>query len=229
MTNIVDQLRNHPKKYYETELGVLLCGDCLEIMKDIPEKSIDLVLTDPPYGIGADKGTDGFGVTREKKYPDSWDIRLNKYYFDTILYIGKLVIIFGGNYLTDMLPVNGHWIVWDKVGEMKFENPFSDCELAWTNVNKKTVKKYVVIQQGFVAKEKERFHPTQKPACLFSNIMVDYSKDNDIILDCFLGSGTTAIACEKLNRRWIGIEISEKYCEIDKKRIKAEADQIKMF
>jgi len=79
-------------------------------------------------------------------------------------------------------------------------------------------------------KHKEfRVHPTQKPVPLFSWIIRGYSKESDIIIDPFLGSGTTACACEKLNRRWIGVEISERYCEIAAKRIKSEADQFKMI
>jgi len=207
----------------------LILGDCLEKMKSIPDKSIDLVLTDPPYGIGADKGTSGFGAVEGKKYLDNWDIRPLKVLFDELLRIGKNVVIFGGNYFTDLLPTNGHWIVWDKVGEMKFQNPFSDCELAWTNINKKIVKKYIVIQQGFVAEERERFHPTQKPVKLFSKIIKDYSEEGQTILDPFMGSGTTGIACVKLDRNFIGIEIDEKYFNIAKRRITEEENKLRLF
>ena len=199
------------------------CADCLDFIKELPDKSIDLVLTDPPYGINADKGVGGFGSSSHtaKKYEDNWDSKTpSQEVFNELLRIGKNVIIFGGNFFTNLLPVNGHWIVWDKKGDIQFDNPFGDCELAYTNLDKKSVKKYTVIQQGFVSKEKQRFHPTQKPVELFSKILLDYSQENDLILDPFLGSGTTAVACQELHRRFIGIEISEKYCEIARERLK---------
>lgn len=161
------------------ELNKIYNEDCLETMKRMEDKSVDLVLTDPPYGIKADKGVGGFGSSKtDNHYEDNWDSERPLYItFKEILRIGKNVIIFGGNYFTDLLPVNGHWIVWDKTGGINFQNPFSDCELAWTNIHKKSVKKYIVIQQGFIAKEKERFHPTQKPIELFGQIIKDYSDE----------------------------------------------------
>jgi DNA modification methylase len=107
-----------------------------------------------------------------------------------------------------------------KKGDIKFDNPFGDCELAWTNINKKSVKKYTIIQQGFISKEKDRYHPTQKPVELFMNILRDYSEENFIILDPFLGSGTTVIASQNLKRNFIGIEISEEYCKIAEERLR---------
>ena len=209
--------------YPEDYINKIICGDCLEVMKGIPDKSVDLVLTDPPYGIGADKGVGGFGSSKtDKHYKDNWDIRPSKQVFDELLRVGKSVIIFGGNFFTDLLPIGKHWIVWDKVGQIDFQNPFSDCELAWTNVDKKSVKKYIVIQQGFVAEEKDRFHPTQKPVGLFGRILDDYSDENNLILDPFLGSGTTAVACKHLKRNFIGIEISPEYCKIAEERLRQE-------
>ena len=207
-------------KYPDDFLNKIICGDCLEVMKLMPDKCVDLVLTDPPYGIGADKGVGG-GIYKGRKYDGDWDIRPQKEIFDEIQRISKQAIIFGGNFFTDLLPVNGHWIVWDKVGEIKFDNPYSGAELAWTSYQKNTVKKYVIIQAGFIAKEKQRFHPTQKPVELFSSIMEDYLEDG-IIFDPFLGSGTTAVAAKQLGRNYIGIEISPKYCQIAEDRLRQE-------
>jgi site-specific DNA-methyltransferase (adenine-specific) len=200
----------------------LILGDCITEMRKMEDKSVDLVLTDPPYGIKADKGVGGFGSSPDKarKYADTWDIKPSKEIFDNMLRVSKSAIIFGGNYFTDLLPVNGHWIVWDKTGGHHFNNPFSDCELAWTNIDKKIVKKYIVIQQGFVAYEKERYHPTQKPVALFTAILRDYTKENDLVYDPFFGSGTCALSCKELNREFIGSEISEKYYKIAEQRIK---------
>lgn len=202
----------------------IIHGDCLEIMKGMADKSVDLVLTDPPYGIGADKGSPGsFGFSPKtvKKYKGGWDDKTpGKEYFDEILRVGKKVVIFGGQFFTDKLPVNGHWIVWDKKGNIEFDNPFGDCELAWTNIQRKSVKKYTVIQQGFITEdESPRLHATQKPDVLMSKILQDYSEENDLILDPFAGSCTTLIAAKQLNRRCICIEKEEDYVKIGRERL----------
>ncbi|MBQ7292168.1 MAG: site-specific DNA-methyltransferase [Clostridia bacterium] len=201
----------------------LMCGDSTD--KETVEllmngNKADLLLTDPPYGINADKGVSGFGNTKGNKYDDDWDsFTPDKSFFDMILEMPKNAIIFGGNYFTDKLPLGKHWIVWDKVGEIDFQNPYSDCELAWSNISKESVKKYTVIQQGFVAEEKEkRVHPTQKSVKLFAQIIDDYTDKGNIILDTFCGSGTTFIASEQTDRVCYGIEISEKYCDVIIKR-----------
>ena len=208
------------------ELNKVYNMDCLDLMKTLPDDYFDLVITDPPYGINADKGVGGFGSSPEtaRKYKDDWDNQTpSQEVFNEILRIGKKVFIFGGNFFTDKLPVGKSWIVWDKVGEIRFDNPFSDCELIWTNLNKSSIKKYIVIQQGFV-RDKElnnyREHPTQKPIKIIREIIKDNSDNpNNIILDCFMGSGTTAIACKQLGRKFIGFEINPEYVKIAEKRL----------
>lgn len=210
----------------EFELNKIYCMDCLEGLKKIPDNSVDLVLTDPPYGIGADKGSGHYGHTAQRNYNDNWDNETpSKEYFDELLRIGKIVIIFGGNYFTDKLPIGTHWIVWDKINNIKFDNPFSDCELLWTNINRKSVKKYICIQQGFVKDNdlnNQRVHPTQKPLKLIREIIKDYMQEDGVVLDAFMGSGTTAVACKQLGRKFIGFEISPEYCKIAEKRLAQE-------
>jgi len=204
------------------ELNKIYCMDCLEGMQELADDSVDLILTDPPYGINADKGVGGFGSSPNsaKKYDDNWDNQApTKELFDEILRVGKKIIVFGGNFFTDKLPIGKSWIVWDKVGNIKFNNPFSDCELAWTNFPKTSTKKYIIIQQGFVAEEKNRVHPTQKPVKLFREIIKDNTNEGDIVLDPFIGSGTTAVACKQLGRRFIGFEISQDYVDIANNRL----------
>ena len=185
----------------------IIQGDCLEILKDFPDNCVDLVLTDPPYGISADKGSIGYGYIDSRRYEGEWDNQSpDQKYFNDILRVSKKAIIWGGNFFTDKLPVSPHWLVWDKVADIQFDNPFSDCELAWTNINRKSVKKHICIQQGFISAEKERHHPTQKPVQLFNWCLDKYTKPFDLILDCYLGSGTTCVAAEMLGRRWIGID-----------------------
>ena len=222
------------KPYYETELGKLYHGDCLEIMPEL--EIVDLVLTDPPYGINVAKN----GYSRAKgdffngKWIDGknygiqeWDSKPPpKEWFEMITSLTNNQIIFGGNYFIEWLKNSSCWIVWDKDNG---ENRNADCELAWTSFET-AVRKITWRWNGMFKESPEtRYHPTQKPVGLFMQILDKYSELNDLILDPFLGSGTTAIACERLNRRWIGIEISKKYCEIAAKRIENERKQLKMF
>ena len=208
----------------------IICGDCLEVMKEIPDKAVDLVLTDPPYGIKRDKGFGGAGGFNGKKpiarrqYNDNWDKeRPSEFCFKEILRIGKNILIFGGNYFADILPQSKHWVVWDKLNTMP---TFGDCELIWTNAKRNSVKKITYQYNGLFGKEKRRYHPTQKPVGLIKKLLEIYSKEGDLIFDPFLGSGTTAVACLELNRHFIGIELSPEYCEIAKKRIKEIQPQL---
>lgn len=198
----------------------MIQGDCLEVLKTIPDKSVDLVLTDPPYGIGADKGSAGFGVSKGRKYKGNWDACIPaREVFDEMRRVAKNIIIFGGNYFAHYLPPSKHWIVWDKKGDIAFKNPFADCELIYTSFNK-VVKKIVFKQQGFISDSKDkRVHPTQKPTELLEMLINEYTQEGDVILDCFMGSGSTGVACVNTNRQFIGIELDNTYFEIAKQRI----------
>ena len=196
---------------FEDMINKIILGDCMDYLKEIPDKSIDLVLTDPPYGINADKGIGGNNLGKVRKYDDNWDMKTpDKKIFDELLRIGKKVIIFGGNYFADKLPVNGHWLVWDKIGEINQKGVnFSSCELIYTNIPKNNVKKYFIRQIGFINDGDDRFHPTQKPYRLISEIIKDYSEENDLILDAL--SGTVCCVAKDLKRKFIGFEINEKF------------------
>ncbi len=199
--------------------------DCLEFMKTLPDKCIDLVLTDPPYGIGeaAGKNKSRGLLAQPTDYGNSdWDNQIPcKEIFDEIIRISKNQIIFGGNYFVEYLKNSPCWIVWDKNNG---ETDFADCELAWTSF-KTAVRKFKFTWNGMLQenmKNKEvRFHPTQKPVELMAWILKNYSNEKEIIFDPFLGSGSTLIACQNLKRKWIGCEISPIYCKIAEDRIKA--------
>jgi site-specific DNA-methyltransferase (adenine-specific) len=215
------------------DINKIYQGDCLEVMKQIPDKSIDLVLTDPPYGVKRDKGFGGFegfgGFGKpiaRRQYADCWDDkRPDKIYFDEILRVSKNALIFGGNYFADILPQGKHWIVWDKLNTMP---TFGDCELIWTNSKRNSVKKITCQYNGLLGKEKERYHPTQKPLKIVKELIEKYTNENDTVLDPFIGSGTTAIACLKTNRNFIGIELEPKYVDIANKRIKEFTQQLSL-
>lgn len=189
-------------------------------MRDLPDKSIDLTITDPPYGKRADKGTNGFGSAKNRRYGGGWDgNRPTKMYFDELLRVSKNVIIFGANYFCDMLPPSNHWIFWDKKGDIAFKNPFADGEFIYTSFNK-PIKRIVFKQQGFITDSKDiRYHPTQKPSELVTYLIEQYSDDNWTIFDPFMGSGTTGIACVNTDRNFIGVEIEKNYFDIAKQRI----------
>ena len=201
----------------------LMQGDCLELMREIPDASIDLVLTDPPYGKRADKGTNGFGTAKNRRYDVQWDEkRPSKAYFDEIRRVSKNIIVFGANYFADMLPPSNHWIFWDKKAGIQFKKPFADGEFIYTSFNKPS-RRIAFKQQGFITDSKDRrYHPTQKPTELLEQLIRDYTEPGAVILDCFMGSGSTGVAAVNTGRSFIGIELDEKYYDIATKRI-AEA------
>jgi len=194
--------------------------DCLEYLKTLKDNEIDVLIADPPYGKKADKGTNGFGCVKNRKYNDKWDSKIpDKEVFDEMLRVSKKIIIFGGNYFAHLLPPSKCWIFWDKKGDIAFKNPFADGELIYTNFTK-PVKKIVFKQQGFITDSKDkRVHPTQKPSELMQILIENYTNENDIILDCFMGSGSTGVACMNTNRKFIGIELDNNYFNIAKQRI----------
>lgn len=206
----------------------LLHGDCLELMKNIPDKSVDITITDPPYGKRADKGTNGFGIAKNRRYNSSWDsIRPSKEVFEEIQRISKNVIIFGANYFCDLLPPSNHWIFWDKKGDIAFQNPFADGELIYTSFAK-PIKRIVFKQQGFITDSKDkRYHPTQKPSELLIELVKTYSSENAVVFDPFMGSGSTGVACVNTNRDFIGIELADNYFEIAKRRIEEAERAVK--
>jgi site-specific DNA-methyltransferase (adenine-specific) len=217
------------KPYYETPNGVLYCGDCLEVMQDIPDGSVDLVLTDPPYGINHPtnykdrkrgkmaEGTNYALVHGDNKpFDPAW-----------LLELAEFVCLWGANYYSDKLPPSSGWLVWDKQRPDTLDQ--ATVELAWTNFIKGT-RRFNYLWHGMIRKGNEKlYHPTQKPVSLMAWILSLKWTPPGTVIDPFLGSGTTAIACERLNRKWIGIEISEGYCEIAANRIEQEAKQLKLF
>jgi len=210
-----------PKPYFETDLGKLYHGDCIYILPLLPK--VDLVLTDPPYKVGWDK-INKYGSNRKARAgiygKQKWDSsKFSKKQFNTIKAKSNNQIIFGANHFSSILPDSSCWIVWDKDNT----GNYADCELAWTSFNTSVYK--IKWRWNGMIKEKpeKRYYPTQKPVGLFIKILQKYSNQNDTILDCFIGSGTTAIACEQLGRKWIAIDKSLGACQLATKRIKREA------
>ena len=204
-------------------VGSLICSDSMEVMRKMPDKSIDLVLTDPPYGIGEtnEKNSSRRKLSNPKDYGHyDWDNKkIDVEYFIEMRRISKNQIIFGGNYYSNYLPASSCWIVWDKDNS----GDFADCELAWTSFSSAVrIFKWRwngMLQQDMSNKE-VRTHPTQKPRALMTWILNKYSKESDVILDPFMGSGTVIEACKLLNRNYCGIDINPSYVEMARERMK---------
>ncbi len=208
LSEIIEAVGKTP--FHQEEAGVIFCGDCRDILPLMPNGCVDLVLTDPPYGHG-DKWQGGTWATN-KIYGDcfKWDAQVVEN--DLILALlnkADYVIIWGGNYYS--LPPSRCLLSWRKLEKM---DTLADFEVAWTNFDRPS-KEYVKRRNP----DGKRNHPTQKPLGLFKWCL-SFAPDADIILDPFLGSGTTAVAAKELGRKFIGIEISEKYCQIAVKRLR---------
>lgn len=208
--------------FEKVEIGnaVLYRGDCLEILPTLPK--VDAVITDPPYGIGKDgqkRSTGGHGGRKEYEFM-GWDAeRPSAEHFRLMLAAADEHIVWGGNYFADLLPPTSKWLVWDKGQRINQ----SDGELAWTSFDGAlriyTLNRVALMQDGAE-------HPTQKP---FSLMRWCVAMTAGAVLDPYMGSGTTGVACMNLGRKFIGIEIEQKYFDIACERIENAQRQQRMF
>ncbi len=208
--------------YYDRDGITIYNADCRKVLPFLDR--FDLLLTDPPYGIGADRNLrankqHGKALAPSRDYgqgqwdgepPPSWFIDAAQQAADTS-------ILWGGNYYG--LPRSSCWLVWDKDNG---ENMYADCELAWTNmdmaVRKFRWKWHGMLQEQMGDKKEQRVHPTQKPLALM-RWCLSLVPDATTVLDPFMGSGTTLVAAKLEGRQAVGIEISEKYCEAAANRL----------
>jgi DNA modification methylase len=209
----------------------LILGDCLEVMPLLGR--VDAVVTDPPYGIGVDRAMAANSGTKYGKAAaakgdyraSGWDdAPIGEAHIDAILTAAPSAIIFGGNYFT--LPPARCWLIWDKENG---GNEFADCELAWTNLDK-PVRIIRHMWNGMLRKgqEQRHGHPTQKPVALMEWCL-GFLPDAKTTLDPFMGSGTTLVACQRLGRQGIGIELDPDYFEIACKRVDEATRQPDLF
>lgn len=217
-------------------------GDCLELMKDIPDKSIDLVVIDPPYELETQRGGGFFRENNKnrRKYQDEienmmsgiteelLDIICNKMKkVNMYIFCSRTQMLFLLNY-ADKKSFSWNLLTWHKT------NPIPTCNNKYLNDTEyivfmrekgvpvygdyHTKKSYFVTPVN--KKEKQLYkHPTIKPLDIIKNLIINSSQENDTILDCFMGSGSTGVACANTNRNFIGIELDEKYFNIAKERI----------
>jgi site-specific DNA-methyltransferase (adenine-specific) len=197
--------------YYERDGIVIYHGDCREVLPSLA--SVDLVLTDPPYGIcWVPRVNHQDSPWRDTERPDLRGVVL-----------GKFNCVWGGNYFTDQLPISESWLLWLKrpLGFDDDPRSYAVCEMAWTDYGGKPRTKMHVWDGGKRAGEPSNrtfCHPAQKPLELM-RWCIELAPESRTILDPFMGSGTTLRAAKDMNRRAIGIEIEERYCEIAAKRL----------
>jgi len=208
-------LPNGIKPYYhDEESGITIYNaDCREILPYLPK--VDLVLTDPPYGLGelwqggggGEKSSWGFKPSEAM----AWDMIAPEWVAE-LPALAEEAIIWGGNYF--VLPPSRRWLIWDKKQPDTWTT--GQAEMAWTNLDG-TVRVFRYAQCE-LANDEDKKHPTQKPLKLIQWCL-KWSKTTGLILDPFMGSGTTLVAAKNLGRRAIGIEIEPKYCEIAVQRL----------
>lgn len=210
------------KPYFDEGGITIYHGDNREILPRL--SPVDLVLTDPPYGINeaAGKNKSRTKLAAAKDYGnEDWDAAPPAdWVFGLLREVSRKQIVWGGNYFG--LPRSSCWLVWDKDNG---ENDFADCELAWTNLDKavRLLKwRWAGMLQEDMKNKEVRVHPTQKPLAVMRWSIIQAGNDVSTILDPFMGSGTTLRAAKDLGRKAIGIERSEQYCEEAAKRMGQE-------
>ena len=188
----------------------------MEVLKLMPDKSIDLCIVDPPYGIGISSNP----VRQAHKQKD-WDNSTpRKEYFEELMRVSKNQIIWGGNYFD--LPATQNYIVWDKVQPENFS--LAMCEFAWCSIQKpaKIFKRSVLAEQN-------KIHPTQKPVALYEWLLYNYAKQGDKILDTHVGSASSLIACHNLGFQYVGFELDKEYYEKSLDRLETAKKQVSIL
>lgn len=208
--------------------------DCMDGMKQFPDRYFDLAIVDVPYGIGenGDKNhtRSRLAIAKDYKAFSGNDLKSpDDDYFKELFRVSKNQIIFGANHFISKIPFDSScWIVWDKDNG---NSDFADCELAWTSfdtaVRKVKYRWNGMLQENMKNKEK-RIHPTQKPVALYEWILNKYANAGDIILDTHVGSASSLIACRNTNHKFIGFELDKHYFELSMKRYIEETEQMRL-
>lgn len=204
--------------------------NCIEGMKQYPDKYFELAIVDPPYGIGFDgnttvKGKSGKAKTFSNKQhheKKGWDDeRPSKEYFIELKRVSKNQIIWGGNYFADLLEPKKGWIFWDKKITNLNNTNYSDGELAWSSFDC-VLRRFTYDWIGFGylnnPQQEKKVHPTQKPVSLYRWLLQNYAKQGDKILDTHLGSGSSRIAADMEGFDFVGYELDKEYFDASCKR-----------
>ena len=212
--------------------------DCMEGMKQIPDKYFELAIVDPPYGINmgelmhkeSGKQTGVAKAKRTKYMNKEWDSKPpNEVYFRELMRVSKNQIIWGANHFISKVPFDSScWIVWDK----HTNGLFADCELAYTSF-KTAVRKFDFMWNGMLQKDMKnketRIHPTQKPVALYKWLLKNYAKEGDKILDTHVGSASSLIACYDLGFEYLGFELDKDYYNMATERLEKHKSQLNLL
>ena len=207
------------KPYYQDDAVTLYHGDCRQVLPFLGQ--FDLLLTDPPYGIGEaagkNKSRGKLAIAKDYGRADWDDTTPPRWILDLARGMCRWHVIFGGNYFE--LPPSKCWLVWDKDNGT---NDFADCELAWTNFDKAvrrlTYRWAGMLQQPGAPRE-NREHPTQKPEPVIGWALSHAPEGVKTVLDPFAGSGTTLVAAKRIGLSATGVEREERYCEAIARRL----------
>lgn len=212
----------------------LRLADCMDVMKEFPDKYFDLAIVDPPYGLlqlSVEENRNQNSKFRRSmsKMVDSakkWNgIKPSSEYFAELFRVSKNQIVWGANNFT--LPESEYFCVWDK--QQTVDN-FASAEYAWVSMNwKKPAKVFRYQIHGAASDDGEKIHPTQKPVALYKWLLKNYATPGQRILDTHLGSGSHAIACHYAGMHLTACEIDADYFEAAKERIKRETSQLDLF
>ena len=198
--------------------------DCMEFMKQFPDKFFDLAVVDPPYGI--EKGFHATcRIARYGQMNTVNDMKPTSNYFEELFRVSKNQIIWGYNHISDMLPPCKEFIFWYKHQPV---NTYSDGELAWTSFGK-TAKCFDYPFFGGANKEKNRIHPTQKPKALYAWIFENFARGGQKILDTHLGSGSSRIAAYHAGLDFYGCELDKEYFDKANERFEKEIYGVEVF
>lgn len=212
-------------------------GDCRTILPSL--KAVDAVVTDPPYGIafrhsGKGSSVEGSRAFRRRRGRHTETDRVfgdDEPFDPAPLLAFPKVALFGANHYADRLPPSGAWFVWDKRDGMA-SNSFSDCELVWTKGSGNAARLFRYLWNGVCqAGEKggPRHHPSQKPVAVMEWVIRLLTKPGDVVLDPYMGSGSTGVACLRTGRRFIGCEIDPTHFETARRRITEAQRQRDLF
>ena len=215
--------------YPNDYINKIIQGDCLEVMKGIPDKSVDLVLTDPPYNAGREYDNDNLSETQYEIFVNNFLSECKRVLTDR----GGLVVIIGVKYqkpitmwLFNNMNYCWEFCWWKSNGMLNGKATFSNFEkVLWFSKNEgvyyRQKPEYTDVWNIPIRPQTNDFgHPTPKDIKGINRILHLLSKKDNVVLDPFLGSGTTAVACKELGRNFIGIEISPEYCKIAETRLK---------
>jgi site-specific DNA-methyltransferase (adenine-specific) len=206
--------------------------DCIEYMRELPDKCFELAIVDPPYGIGqagASNYTRGKLATARnyKAFAGNDSEPPSEEYFEQLERVSINQIIWGANHFRARN--SSAWIVWDKLNGA---SDFADAELAYTSF-RCAVRvfrfRWAGMLQGNMSNKEERIHPTQKPVKLYEWLLMNYAKDGDRILDTHLGSGSSAIAAHNLGFDFIGCELDDHYFNAASLRLKQHQAQLQFW